>query len=98
LSPNPPGGEKEEGKRVLVKKFQCLTKCVEVRVAEWYLENSEWNLEEAVEKWGQDTNWERAFGNMGNGPGFAGLRSSGSGFSVGKGRRGSRGWGLFKGF
>ncbi|RPA79664.1 hypothetical protein BJ508DRAFT_363057 [Ascobolus immersus RN42] len=83
LSPDPPGGEKEEEKRVLVKRFQCLTKCVEVRVAEWYLENCDWNLEEAVEKWGLDTNWERAFGSLGNGPGFAGLRSSGSGFRVG---------------
>lgn len=80
---------------MLVKRFQCLTKTPEVRVAEWYLNKYGWDLEEAVEKWGEDAQWERELGGLR--PGFGGLTSSASLLGVGRGRS-RRGWGLFRGF
>lgn len=41
------------------KRFQLKTKCVEVKLAQWYLQESDWDEDEAVRRWGEDEEWEK---------------------------------------
>ncbi|KAK6524851.1 hypothetical protein TWF281_011752 [Arthrobotrys megalospora] len=60
LSPNPVQSEEDN----TLKRFQIRTKCVEYEIAKVYLEESEWDLEKAVEKWVADERWEAVNGGM----------------------------------
>ncbi|ODQ54530.1 hypothetical protein SAICODRAFT_70234 [Saitoella complicata NRRL Y-17804] len=64
LSPSP---DPDAGRKSMVKRFQCRTKCVEWEVARWYLEGSGWREEEAVRRWQEDDAWERAHPKEGSG-------------------------------
>lgn len=79
-NPLPPGGMEEDQKRVKVKRFQVATKCVESKVAEFYLMEASWDLERALLQWAEDDEWEKK--NAG------GRRRSGAHGSS----RGRRGW------
>lgn len=57
-SPGPERAE-EEQRKVQVKRFQLTTKCVEYKVAEWYLREAQWSLEGALMRWADDDEWER---------------------------------------
>lgn len=57
-SPTPQNGA-EEQRKVQVKRFQLTTKCIEYKVAEWYLREAHWSLEDALMRWSDDDEWER---------------------------------------
>jgi hypothetical protein len=49
--------EEDDEKKSLVKRFQLRTKCVDVKMAEVYLEAADGGLEEAVETYRGDEGW-----------------------------------------
>jgi hypothetical protein len=54
-----PAAEEGDDKKCLLKRFQITTKCVDVKMAEAYLDAAGGRLEEAVETWRADEGWVR---------------------------------------
>jgi hypothetical protein len=54
-----PAAEEGNDKKCLLKRFQITTKCVDVKMAEAYLDAAGGRLEEAVDAWRGDEGWVR---------------------------------------
>ncbi|KAK5703733.1 hypothetical protein LTR97_002746 [Elasticomyces elasticus] len=59
LSPQPPEGEEEEMRRNKVRRWMVSCKVAEYDVALLYLQQAEWDLENAVEAYREDERWEK---------------------------------------
>ncbi|KAI5783608.1 hypothetical protein EDC01DRAFT_213278 [Geopyxis carbonaria] len=67
-SSTPWRGEAAEERERKVKRWQVRTKCTEPRAAEVYLAECKWDVDAAVERWGEDEAWgEREGGKGGKG-------------------------------
>src|SRR5271156_194334 len=60
LSREPEEPEEVEIRKIALKRFQLISKCVDYKMATIYMENSGWNIEAAVEKYNDDIAWEKA--------------------------------------
>lgn len=77
LSPRPVEGEEEEHRKGVIRKWMVRCKVAEYDVAVLYLEGAGYDLEKAVERWGEDERWEREhplIGGKGKGHGRDGGR------------------------
>jgi len=57
-SATPPDGEEEETRKSKLKRFQTKSKCVDVKMAEVYLDNAGWDEQKALDEWREDEKWE----------------------------------------
>lgn len=60
FSATPVGGEEEETKKSKLKRFQIRTKCVDLKMAEFYLEDARWSEKLAEQTWWKDEHWVRS--------------------------------------
>ena len=60
LSREPEESEEVEVRKIALKRFQLISKCVDYKMATIYMENSGWNIEAAVQKYKDDIAWEKA--------------------------------------
>ncbi|KAF3770539.1 hypothetical protein M406DRAFT_320425 [Cryphonectria parasitica EP155] len=60
LSPRPVEGEEEEARKAKVRRWMVACKCPDYEIAELYLEQSGHDLNQAVEKYVADEEWEKA--------------------------------------
>ncbi|SMR46153.1 unnamed protein product [Zymoseptoria tritici ST99CH_1E4] len=59
LSPQPLESEEEEVKKTKVRRWMVACKVAEYDVATLYLQQSEWNLEAAIDAYREDERWEK---------------------------------------
>ena len=59
LSPHPVEGEEESERKARLRRFMVSCKCADYKVAGLYLEEQDWDLERAMQKWWEDERWEK---------------------------------------
>jgi len=59
LSPQPLEGEEEEARRNKIRRWMVACKVAEYDVAQLYLQQAEWHLEEAISAYRDDEQWEK---------------------------------------